>query len=137
MQRDGKAFFQLSIVIACENKEKPCQSELGGSWKGQSQHSVSVTGGLSITDPTEESSTGKNHQLQAPVGKDVHCMSYKKLTTPATHTMRTCHHPQFLLFCNGLSFKTTSPNFLLLCHKISPSPLFVELGYGFAKACRS
>lgn len=137
MQRDGKAFFQLCMVIACENKESLVKVDSGAAGRHNHTTQCQLQEGLSITDPTEESSTGKNHQFQAPVGKDVHCMSYKKLTTPATQTMRTCHHPQFLLFCNGLSFKTTSPNFLLLCHKISPSPLFVELGYGFAKACRS
>lgn len=31
-----------------------------------------------LSTPTEESSTGKN-QLRAPIGKEVHCISYEKL----------------------------------------------------------
>lgn len=54
-----------------------------------------------------------------PKGKDVHCTSYKKLSTPATQPGRHRHHPALLLFCNGLSFKIIPPNFLPPLHKIT------------------
>ena len=34
-----------------------------------------------LQTPKEESSTRSDHQLQAPTGKDVHCISYQKSTT--------------------------------------------------------
>lgn len=37
----------------------------------------------------EEESTGKNHQLQVPTGKDVQGISYKKSTSPATQPETT------------------------------------------------
>ena len=67
---------------------------------------------------TKESSTGKNHQLQAPTGKDVHCISYKKLTTPAAQPMRNHYHPELSHFLSALSFKTTPPDFFLFLYKI-------------------
>ena len=79
----------------------------------------------------EESWTGKNHQLQVPTGKDVHCVSYEKSTTPATQPRANRHHSELLLFSNGLSFKITTPNFLLL-HKILS--LVVGLAYGFDRS---
>ena len=95
MQRDGKAFFQLSIVIACENKGSLVKANSGEAGRDNHITQCQLQEGLSTTDPTEESSTGKNHQLQAPAGKDVHCMSYKKLTTPATQKLSS---PPILAF---------------------------------------
>lgn len=54
--------------------------------------------------------------LQAPTGKDVHGISYKKLTTPTTQPVRNHYGPELLLFTNRLLFKITPANFLL--HKI-------------------
>jgi len=88
---------------------------------------------LSITNPTEEPSLEKNHQLQVPAEKDVHCISYKKSTNSATQAMK--NHPTLLLFSNGLLFKTTPPNFLFL-HKIMFLS-FVRFAYGFAILCYS
>nr|XP_033713446.1 centrosomal protein of 44 kDa isoform X2 [Tursiops truncatus] len=58
-----------------------------------------------LQTPTEESSTGKNHASQVPTGKDVHGVSYKKLTTPATQPVRNRHHPELSLFSDGLFSK--------------------------------
>ncbi|XP_059262520.1 molecular chaperone MKKS isoform X2 [Mustela nigripes] len=60
-------------------------------------------------------SAGKNHQLQVPAGKDVHCLSYKKWSIPAPQPMTSCHQPELLwFFSNGLLFKTILLDFLLL-----------------------
>lgn len=63
---------------------------------------------LSITLPNKESSTGKN-KLQAPRGKDVHCISHKKSTTSVTPPMRNCHHPELLRFSSRLGSKHQFP----------------------------
>lgn len=67
-----------------------------------------------------ELSTGRN-QLQNLLGKDVHCISYKKSTISTTQPMRNCHYLKHCLSPMGLSFKTAPPNFLLLLHKIKCS----------------
>lgn len=58
-----------------------------------------------------------NHQLQAPTRKDVHRISCKKLTTPATQPVRNHYGPELLLFTNRLLFNITPANFLL--HKMT------------------
>lgn len=73
---------------------------------------------MSITDPTRRI-INRNHQRQLRQGKKiVHCISYKKSTTPATQPMRKHHPPRLSLSSNGLSLRTTHTNFLLLLHKI-------------------
>lgn len=41
-----------------------------------------------MTDPAEEGPTEKDHQLQAPRGKEIHCISHKKQITPAAQSVR-------------------------------------------------
>ena len=50
-----------------------------------------------LQTPTEESPTRRNHQLQAPTGKDVHCVSYMKSNTPAIQPARNHHYPKLSL----------------------------------------
>lgn len=91
-----------------------------------------------LQTPTEESSLGKNDQLQVPTGKDATESSKRSQLAFTTQLMTNYHHPEFLLFSNGLSFKTTPPNFFLLLDKITfPSFFFVKLAYGFAIAYTS
>lgn len=78
----------------------------------------------------------KTHQLQAPTGKDVHCLFYKKSTTPTTQPMKDHHNPELLFFSNGPSFKITPHNVLLLPPKITFFPVCCTC-YGFAVACMS
>jgi len=56
---------------------------------------------------TEESSTGKNDQLQGPTGKDLYCISYKKLPPQLVDEKHL--YPEHVLFSKGLCFKTTFP----------------------------
>lgn len=77
--------------------------------------------------------TGRT-QLQTPKGKEVHCTSYKKLTRPATHPMRNNYHHELALSSNGLSFKITASNsLLLLLHKIT----FLSFVCGTYRFCHS
>ena len=70
-------------------------------------------------------------------GKDAHCISYKKWTTPVTQPMTNGHHSKHLLFSNGLPFKTTLPNFLLF-YKVSFFFLhFLDLPWSFDLVCKS
>lgn len=47
---------------------------------------------------------------KSPKKKDEHCISDKKLTTTVRQPMRHCHHPELLLFFNGLpNSKQTLP----------------------------
>ena len=50
-------------------------------------------------------------------GKDVHCISYKKLTTPAAQSMRNLRHPELSLFSNIFSLQTIPSNFLLFLYE--------------------
>lgn len=73
--------------------------------------------------------TGKNDQLRAPKGKEVHCVSYRKSTTPALSQGKG-HHPELLPLSNGLLFKTTPPNALVFSLK-SGSALVCWIGLCF------
>lgn len=75
-----------------------------------------------LQSPIEESSIGKQCELWGPTGKDAPHISYKKQTIPVIQPTRSHHHPELLLSSNGLSFKRTPPNFLLLLKQCS-SPL--------------
>lgn len=113
--------------------------KLEGAQKGKPYHSninyrnnyqLQTTTKVSITDP-KRISTGKNHQLWAPTEKDVYCICYKKLTTPATQAMRNCHHPELLIFSEGLCWEQPLPTFSFSSIKQHFSPLFVGLAHGF------
>ena len=106
------------------NKRKPPSSRgrmlEEGTGKG-SLPGMSVTGKLVNYRPlTEESSGEKSDQLQAPRGKDIHCISHKKSTTPATQPFGNHHDLDFCYFFppNGLLFGKNPPSFILLLHKI-------------------
>ena len=76
-----------------------------------------------LQTPTEESSTREDHQFQAPKGKDGHCISYKKSTTPQLRQFL-----QWMDFPSKQSLPISSNNI--------PFPFFVGgLAYGFAIAC--
>ena len=95
-------------------------------------HSMSISGRTVNYRPQQ-----KNHQQERIIkyrtstGKDIHCISYKKSTPSATQPMKNHIHLELSLFSNGLSFKTTLPNFFLFLYKII-SLSFVGLAYSFA-----
>lgn len=77
-----------------------------GGWKGKPTP-------LNVNDrPLTEDSP--RNLFQVPRGKDIHCISHKKSTTPTPQPMRN-NHPELFAF---LQFKTTPPDFLLH-HKIT------------------
>lgn len=88
-----------------------------------------------LRTPMEESSAGKDHHLQAPKGKGVHCISYKTQTTPAAHPVSNPHG--HVLSSTGLLFKTTPPNFLLLSQKITFVSFICWAGLWFCHTCMS
>lgn len=101
-------------------------------WRGE------ITG---KTDDGQSQTPTENRKESPMVGlnvKDIHHLSYKKPTTPATQPKRNHHHPELSLFSNQLVFKTTPPNFLLF----SPSNNFpllclLVLPMAFATTCSS
>ena len=63
-----------------------------------------------LQTPTEESSTGKNHQLQDATEKDAHHIPYKDLPIPAHSSAHEKPLSSWTLaFLQGLSLKTTPP----------------------------
>ena len=90
----------------------------GGALTHLKYHRNSVIGKtVNQQTPTRRSINRKTLSVTGLDRNDVHCVSWRKLATPAAKPI-TCHHPEFLLFSNGLSFKTTPPNFLLFLYKI-------------------
>ena len=51
--------------------------------------------------------------------KDLHCISWRKLTASATKPMRTRHHSELSLSSNKLLFKTILPQLLFVLYKIT------------------
>ena len=74
-------------------------------------HSTSIVGSIVNYRPKGRTLHRRESSSQAPTGKDVHYISYKKSTIPATQPKRNHYHPEFLLFSNEFSFNTTPPNF--------------------------
>ena len=62
-----------------------------------------------FSDPNRRIVHGKESSIIAPTGKDIHCISYKTLTTPITQPMRNHYHPELTFF--QCSFKIITPNF--------------------------
>lgn len=79
---------------------------------------------------------GEPYHLMSITNPNRESISYEKSksTIPATQPMKNHHHPEFLLFSHGLSFKTILDKILLLLHKIM-FLYIVELTYGFALRC--
>jgi len=83
-----------------------------GSWWWEMYHAMSMTERVVSYRPKRRPIrriTVKNHPLQAPTGKYVYCIFYKKSITPATQPIRNCHHPGLLHLSNGLLLKTPLP----------------------------
>ena len=104
---------QISDRVSVKINKSLTKMELGGQ-TGETQHRpTSITERTVNYRPQE-----RKHQLQAPTGKTVHRISYKKLTTPGTQPMRNHHHPELSLFSNEFSLKTIFLNFLIFLYKI-------------------
>lgn len=104
-----------NILIVKINKVKPHWRGVGrGEGGAMPLHMLGEE--LSMTDPAEEWSTEKNRQLQAPQGK-MDIVSPTKTELSSGSVEEEPQH-QHLISLQGLSLRTTSPNFLSLSHKI-------------------
>lgn len=105
-------------------------------------HLMSITGSMVNYNPSKEKLTGKNHQLQAPTGKDEHWLYYNKWIPQQLGQW------EIFIFLNShfskeVSFKTIPPNFLFFLHRrafLSFSLFFfclLHLPMAFTIACFS
>ena len=105
-----------------------------GGQRGSSHavvHKTNYRKNCQLQTLTEESTTGKNHQFQTPIGIGVHCLSYKKLTNSATQPMRNCHHPELSFSTMDFHSKQPLPNPSLFSVKETSFPSIVRLAYSF------
>lgn len=105
----------LAMVSSVLVKGNLTEMELGNQ-KGELSCSTTISGGIKAPN---RRINRKESSVTGPPGDDVHCTSYKKLTTPATQPMSNRHHPKLSLFSNRLLFKTSPPSFFLFLHKIT------------------
>lgn len=66
-----------------------------GSRAGAIPLNVNYRKNYQLQTPMEESSTSKDYRLEVQTGKDTHCISYEKPTTPITQSTR---NPGLMLF---------------------------------------
>lgn len=87
--------------------------------KGKPYQSMSIRGGVFKYRPQQKNCQQERIANYRPQQEKMGtASSIRKRLTPATQPKKSCHHLELLLFSEGLSFKTISPDFLLL-HKIT------------------